>query len=62
MNQTLEKETKWPGLSPSGLHSAPLSTRARRERRRRWERIAGIATLIMMALAAMTLLVIATRR
>ncbi|HEY3216964.1 MAG TPA: hypothetical protein VGK93_10780 [Candidatus Eisenbacteria bacterium] len=57
------QETKWPRYSPTELKSAPLSTRARRVRRQRLERIAWsatIAAIILVGLAAIWLLLVST--
>ena len=44
------QDTKWPRY-PAELKSAPLSTRARRARRRRVERIALIMTTAVVGIA-----------
>jgi hypothetical protein len=52
---------RWPRYNPSELKNAPLSTRARRERRRRRIRATFWVTTFLAALAAASWLLSMTR-
>jgi len=49
---TRKEPTNWPRYSPSELKRAPLSTRARNERRRRRTRIGAWFVICVLGLAA----------